>query len=151
MREVDGNPAFVTSWNESIKNQRLEKAIDSQSIDLTALASVPMHDRLTFECAQAVEEKMAERLRKGAPGKVYQGWVAEIDRQVAHHEERGEGKSSSSTVPMKRGRSFVAWCVLALWSTPPFEMLVKCQGGDSCRKLAFWWITETADFSRDGQ
>jgi hypothetical protein len=38
---------------------------------------------LTFERAQTVEEKIAERLQKGAP-KVCQGWMAEIDRQVPH-------------------------------------------------------------------
>jgi thiamine pyrophosphate-dependent acetolactate synthase large subunit-like protein len=111
MREIDGDPAFVASWNEAIKNQRLEKAVESQSIDLVSLASTPMHDRLTFERAQAVEEKMDERLRKG--GNVYHDWMAEIDRQVAHHEQRGEKKSSSSTtVPKKRGRpSSLARCV----------------------------------------
>ena len=103
MRDVEGDPAFVVSWNEAMKNQRLEKALESQSIDLVSLAATPMHDRLTFERAQAIEEKMAERLRKGAPGKVYQGWMAEIDRQVAHHQRRGEmNPSSSSTVPKKR-------------------------------------------------
>jgi hypothetical protein len=123
MREIDGDPAFVTSWNESIKNQRLQKATESQSIDLISLASTPMHDRLTFERAQGVEEKMAERLRKGAPGRVYQGWMAEIDRQVAHHEERG---ASSSTVPKKRGRPpSLDRCVWALWSTP-WCPLLKC-------------------------
>lgn len=106
MRDVEGDPAFVVSWNEAMKNQRLEKAHESQSIDLISLASTPMHDRLTFECAQAVEEKMAERLRKGAPGKVYQGWMAEIDRRVAHHQRRGEtNPSSSSTVPKKRKKN----------------------------------------------
>lgn len=93
MREIEGDPAFVMSWNEGMKYQRVEKAAESQAIDLTLLASTPMHDRLTFERAEAVEEKMAERLRKGAPGKLYQGWMAEVDRQVAHHEQRGERKS----------------------------------------------------------
>ena len=93
MREIEGDPAFVASWNEAMKYQRVQKAAETQAIDLTLLASTPMHDRLTFERAEAVEEKMAERLRKGAPGKLYQGWVAETDRQVAHHEQRGERKS----------------------------------------------------------
>jgi len=92
MREIEGDPAFVASWNEAMKYQRVQKAAESQAIDLTLLASTPMHDRLTFERAEAVEEKMAERLRKGAPGKLYQGWMAETDRQVAHHEQRGERK-----------------------------------------------------------
>ena len=102
-----------------MKYQRLQKAAESQSIDLTLLASTPMHDRLTFERAQAVEEKMAERSRRngGCAGKSYQGWMAEVDRQVAHHERttsRGEKQSQSfsspsssslaSAVPKKRGR-----------------------------------------------
>jgi hypothetical protein len=133
MREIDDDPAWVTSWNEAMKNQRLQKAEESQSIDLTSLASTPMHDRLTFERAQAVEEKMDERLRKDPPGKTYQGWMAEIDRQTAHHEQRGEKKASTSstsatvlkkpsapsTVPKKRGRpSALARCVQTPWSTP---------------------------------
>jgi hypothetical protein len=108
MRDIDGDPAFVVSWNEAMKYQRLDKAAESQSIDLLSLASIPMHDRLTFERAQAVEEKMAERLQKGPPGKVYRGWMAEVDRQAAHPPRRGETNtataSSSSTVPKKRTR-----------------------------------------------
>jgi len=117
MREIDGDPALVDSWNDAMKHQRLKKAAESQSIDLTLLASTPMHDRLTFERAQAVEEKMAESVRRGggSPGKAYQGWMAEIDRQVAHHErgragagpsggERQSSSSSSSVVPRKRSR-----------------------------------------------
>lgn len=104
MREIDGDPAFVTTWNDAMAYQRVKKAAESQSIDLLSLASTPMHDRLTFERAQAVEEKMAERLRKGPAGKVYQGWMAEIDRKIAHHEERGERKASSSTLLRKRNR-----------------------------------------------
>ena len=104
MREIEGDPAFVTAWNDAMAYQRVKKATESQSIDLLSLASTPMHDRLTFERAQAVEEKMAERLRKGPAGKVYQGWMAEIDRKIAHHEERGERKASSSTMPRKRNR-----------------------------------------------
>jgi hypothetical protein len=105
MRDIEGDPAFVVSWNEAIKYQRVEKASESQSIDLMPWASIPMHDRLTFERAQAAKEKMTERLRKGAPDKVYQGWKAEIDRQVSHHQRRGEkNNSSSSTVPKKRSR-----------------------------------------------
>src|SRR6266567_6056687 len=75
MRDIEGDPAFVVSWNEAMKHQRLDKASESQPIDTMQLASIPMHDRLTFERAQAVEEKMAERQQKGAP-KVYQGWMA---------------------------------------------------------------------------
>jgi len=101
MRDIDGDPAFIISWNEAMKSQRLEKAREHQSIDIMQLASIPMHDRLTFERAQALEEKSAERLRKGAPGKVYQGWMAEVGSQVAR---RGEDNSSSSTVPKKRYR-----------------------------------------------
>jgi hypothetical protein len=95
MRDIEGDPAFVVSWNEAMKHQRLDKAVESQSMDLMALASSPMHDRLTFERAQGREEKMAERLRKGAPGKVYQGWMAEIDRR---------GKNEP-TVPTKSKRT----------------------------------------------
>jgi hypothetical protein len=46
MREIEGNPEFVAGWNEQIKNQRVRKAVESQAIDLTTLASTPMHDRL---------------------------------------------------------------------------------------------------------
>ena len=110
MREIEGDPAIVASWNEAMKNQRLEKASETQSIDLTSFASTPMHDRLTFESAQAVEEKMAERLRKGAPGKAYQGWMAEIDRKVGHHHER-QGERKSPLPSKKRKRPSRAWCV----------------------------------------
>jgi len=105
MRDIDGDPAFVASWNEAMKHQRLDKASESQPIDIMQLASVPMHDRLTFEHAQAVEEKMAERLQKGAPKVYYQGWMAEIERQVVPHPPRRGGKNtSSSTVPEKCSR-----------------------------------------------
>lgn len=106
MRDIEGDPAFVVSWNEAMKHQRLDKASESQPIDIIQLASIPMHDRLTFERAQAVEEKMAERLQKDAP-KVYKGWMAEIDGQAPHPPRRGEkgiSSSSSSTVPKKRNR-----------------------------------------------
>jgi hypothetical protein len=101
MREIEGDPAFVASWDEAMRFQRLKQAAESQTIDLTLLASTPMHDRLTFERAEAIEEKMAERSRKDAPGKLYQGWTAEIDRQAAHHEQRGEKRSHAAP---KRGR-----------------------------------------------
>lgn len=108
---------LVDSWNDAMKHQRIQKAAEVQSVNLRLLASTPMHDRLTFERAQAVEEKMAERLRRngGCPGKTYQGWMAEVDRQVAHHERGGErpsqslpssssSSSLSSAVPKKRSR-----------------------------------------------
>ncbi|KAI0003244.1 hypothetical protein BJV74DRAFT_881704 [Russula compacta] len=95
MREIEDDSGFVASWKEAMRTQRLRKAAESQSIDLTLLASTPMHDRLTFESAQAVEEKMAERSRRGPPGKTYQGWMAEVERRAAHHERRGEGRSVS--------------------------------------------------------
>lgn len=103
MRDIEGDPAFVVSWNEAMKAQRLEKARESQSIDLELLASTPMHDRLTFERAQAVDEKMAERLRNGPPGKAYRGWMAEIDTRQRRG-EKDASKSSSSTMPKKRRR-----------------------------------------------
>lgn len=115
MRTID-DPALVDSWTDAMKQQRVKKANESQSVDLTLLASTPMHDRLTFERAQAVEEKMAERLRRsgGVPGKSYQGWTTEVERQVARHEKQrhrdGDKKqstsSSSSARPAskKRGR-----------------------------------------------
>jgi hypothetical protein len=93
-----------------MKDQRLEKAVESQSIDLISLASTPMHDRLTFESAQAVDEKMAERLRKGPPGKAYQGWTAEVDQKVAHHHER-QGERESPLPSKKRKRPSRAPCV----------------------------------------
>jgi len=94
----------------------VKKAVESQSIDLTLLASTPMHDRPTFERAQAVEEKTAERVRRngGVPGKSYQGWMAEVERQAAHHEQRrrGGGKgqpsassSSATTMPASKKRA----------------------------------------------
>jgi protein required for attachment to host cells len=63
-RDRGSNPEFIAGWNKQIKDQRVRKAVGSQAIDLTLLASTPMHGRLTFECAEAVEEKMAKRLRK---------------------------------------------------------------------------------------
>jgi len=125
MRDIEGDPAFVVSWNEAMKHQRLDKASESQPIDIMQLASVPMHDRLTFERAQAVEEKMAKRLQKGAP-KVYQGWMAETERQVPHALRRGEKSSSFSavTVPKKRSREpSLRRYVCALWSFTPLHPL----------------------------
>ena len=120
MRDIEGDPAFVVSWDEAMKEQRIQKARESQSIDLTQLASVPMHDRLTFERAQALEEKMDERLRNGAPGKVYQGWMAEVNPQVVPQRRGDKNPSSSSTVPKKRNRepSLIRY-VCALWSFTP--------------------------------
>jgi hypothetical protein len=94
-----------------MKHQRLRKAAESQSIDLTQLASTPMHDRLTFERAQAVEEKAAERARRNGgvacPGKktYYQGWMAEVDRQVAHHERNAttSGAAAGGTASASGG------------------------------------------------
>jgi hypothetical protein len=122
MRDIEGDPAFVVSWNEAMKHQRLDKASESQPIDIMQLASIPMHDRLTFERAQAVEEKMAERLQKGAP-KVYQGWMAEVDRQVLPHPpRRADNISSSSTVPKKRRREpSLRRYVCPLWSFTPLR------------------------------
>ena len=137
-----------------MKHQRLQKATESQSIDLNLLASTPIHDRLTFERAQAVEEKMAERSRRNGAcvGKTYQGWMAEIDRQVAHHERTGSEKqsqsqshslfssssssslasSSATTVPKKRGRQpSLDRCVWALSGVAfdiPFDEVVNLLG-----------------------
>jgi hypothetical protein len=136
MRTID-DPALVDSWNDAMKEQRVKKAVESQSIDLTLLASTPTHDRLTFERAQAVEEKMAERVRRngGVPGKSYQGWMVEVERQAAHHEQRrrGGGKgqpsaSSSSTTTMpaskKRGRQpSPNRCVGVFSRVPLFDLL----------------------------
>ncbi|KAI9457763.1 hypothetical protein BJY52DRAFT_1271146 [Lactarius psammicola] len=97
MRDVEGESTLVESWNDSLQTQRLQKAVESQSIDITLLASTPMHDRLTFERSEAVKEKMDERLRRAGPGTLYQGWMVEIDKQVAQHEsERGEKSSSAN-------------------------------------------------------
>jgi hypothetical protein len=127
MRDDPTNPALFDSWNDAMKGQRQDKAAESQSIDLTLLASTPMHDRLTFECAQAVEEKMTERVRKGgsgsggSQGRMYQGWMAEIERQVMHHERGAEKQQppqplsrsrSSSSVPKKRSRPPSDRCVI---------------------------------------
>lgn len=112
-RGFEGNSALVDSWNDAMKGQRVQKAVEAQSIDLRLLAAMPMHNRLTFERAQAVEEKAAERLFRsaGCAGKTCQGWMAEVNRQVAHHERRGEKQSQSfsssssslsSTVPRNR-------------------------------------------------
>jgi hypothetical protein len=111
MRDIEDDSALITSWNDAMKEQRRKAAAESQSIDLTPLATTPMHDRLTFERAQAVEEKMAERVGKSPQHKVYHGWMDEIERQVAVHERGGgeggggEKKSSGVVVPRKRGRA----------------------------------------------
>ncbi|KAH9053843.1 hypothetical protein EDB87DRAFT_1825401 [Lactarius vividus] len=103
MRDVEDESTLVESWNDSLQKQRLLKAVESQSIDITLLASTPIHDRLTFERSEAVKEKMYERVRRAAPGTLYQNWMAEIDNQVARHEsERGE--KGSPAEPKKLGR-----------------------------------------------
>ncbi|KAI9453438.1 hypothetical protein F5148DRAFT_1232961 [Russula earlei] len=105
MRSIDGDPALVASWNEATRAQRRERAAASQSMDLRLLASTPAHDRLTFERAQAAEEKAAERARTGPPGKLYRGWMAEIDRQAASHDERrGRGRGGERGGGGERGR-----------------------------------------------
>jgi hypothetical protein len=96
MRNIEGDPAFVASWDEAMKYQRLKKAAESQAVDLTLLASTPMHDRLTFERAEAVEEKLAEQMRQGGPSKFYKGWMEEIERTVAHLEQLGESEPHTS-------------------------------------------------------
>lgn len=88
--DVEANSTLIESWNDSRKDLRLRKAAESQSMDITLLASTPMHDRLTFESSEAVNEKMDERLRRAAPGKLYQGWTAEIENQVARQESERE-------------------------------------------------------------
>ena len=46
---------------------------------------------------------MAECLRKGAPGKAYQGWMAEIDQKVGHHhKQQGERESPLPSKKWKR-------------------------------------------------
>lgn len=93
MRDIEGESPLVESWSASLKEQHLRKAAESQSIDLTLLASTPMHDRLTFERSEAVEEKMGERLRRDGHVKHYQGWMEEIENQVARH-KGGRGDKS---------------------------------------------------------
>jgi hypothetical protein len=120
MRDIEGDSTLVESWEASMKEQRLRKAKESQSIDITLLASTPMHDRLTFERSEAVEEKMEERLRKDGPVKLYEGWMEEIDNQIAQHESaRGEksgpSKSKKVTKMPSAGR-----CVYTLWFLPTF-------------------------------
>ncbi|KAH9028096.1 hypothetical protein EDB85DRAFT_1626879 [Lactarius pseudohatsudake] len=117
MRDVDGESTLVESWNDSLQKQRLLKAVESQSIDITLLASTPMHDRLTFERSEAVKEKMDERVRRAAPGTLYQDWMTEIDKQVARHEsERGE--SGSPAKSKKFGRlPPLGRCVIPLVAT----------------------------------
>lgn len=103
MRDFEDDTFLVESWNDALKHQRLLKATESQSIDITLLASTPMHDRLTFERSEAVKEKMDERERRAAPGKLYQGWMAEIDNQMARHES-GRGEKSSHAKSKKLSR-----------------------------------------------
>jgi histone-lysine N-methyltransferase SUV39H len=38
MRDIEGDPAIIASWNEAMKNQRLEKAMETQSIDLNVIS-----------------------------------------------------------------------------------------------------------------
>ena len=93
MRATDTDSFLVESWESAMKQQRLRKATESQSIDLTLLASTPMHDRLTFERSEAVDEKIEERLRKDGPVNLYQGWMEEIEDKVAQH-KGGRGDKS---------------------------------------------------------
>jgi len=112
MRDIDGDSTLVESWEASLKEQRLRKAAESQSIDITLLASTPMHDRLTFERAEAVEEKMEERLRRDGPVKLYQNWMEEIENQIARHEGTREKTSPAKskkvikTTPVGREASY---------------------------------------------
>lgn len=99
MRAIEADSPLVESWESSMKAQRLRKAAESQSIDLTLLASTPMHDRLTFERSEAVDEKMEERLRKDGPVNLYQGWMEEIEDKVAQH--KGGRGDKSPTKPKK--------------------------------------------------
>lgn len=118
MRDIDGDSTLVESWEASLKEQRLRKAAESQSIDITLLASTPMHDRLTFERAEAVEEKMEERLRKDGPVKLYQNWMEEIENQIARHEgARGEKTSPAKSKKVIRITT-VGRCVYSLWLPP---------------------------------
>jgi histone-lysine N-methyltransferase SUV39H len=94
MRDIEGDSILVKSWEDSLKEQHLRKAAESQSINLTLLASTPMHDRLTFEHSEAVDEKMEERLRRDGPVGRYQGWMEEIENQAARHTGRRGDKSS---------------------------------------------------------
>ncbi|KAH9057124.1 hypothetical protein EDB83DRAFT_2316093 [Lactarius deliciosus] len=103
MHDVEGESTLVESWNDSLQKQRLLKAMESQSIDITLLASTPMHDRLTFERSEAVKEKMDERARKAAQGTLYQNWMSEIDMQVARHESE-QGERGSPAKSKKFGR-----------------------------------------------
>ena len=114
MRDIDGESTLVESWEASMKAQRLRKAAASQSIDITLLASTPMHDRLTFERSEAVEEKMEERLRKDGADKLYQGWADEIEEQIARHES-ARGERSNPTKSKKVPKiSTVGRCVYTL-------------------------------------
>jgi hypothetical protein len=117
MRDIDGESALVESWEASMKAQRLRNAAQSQSIDITLLASTPMHDRLTFERSEAVKEKMDERLRKDGPDKLYQGWDEEIDAHIARH-ENARGEKSNPTKSKKVPKiTNVGRCVYSLAST----------------------------------
>jgi hypothetical protein len=102
MRDIEGDSTLVESWNDSLKDQRLRKAAASQSIDITRLASTPMHDRLTFERSEAVQEKMEERLRIAEPGQLYQGWMTEIEDQIARQESGRLGGEGSGPARSKK-------------------------------------------------
>ncbi|KAI9508501.1 hypothetical protein F5148DRAFT_1149001 [Russula earlei] len=122
MRLIDGDPALVASWNKATRAQQQERVAASHSMDLWLLASMLAHDRLMFEHMQATEEKVAERVCTGLPGKLYRGWMAEIDQQVASHDKQRGGKGGqggekmkkdagdSSAVPRKHARSPSVGC-----------------------------------------
>lgn len=93
MRDIEGDSILVKSWQDSLKQQHLRQAAESQSMDLTLLAKTPMHDRLTFEHSEAIDEKIEERLRRDGPVSLYQGWMEEVEDQVAQH-TGGRGPNS---------------------------------------------------------
>ncbi len=126
MRDIEGDDGILESWNQAMKGQRLRKAVDSQSINITLLASTPMHDRLTFERSEAIKEKMDERLRAAGPGKLYEGWMDEIESKVAKYEGEQKEKRSLVAGSKRQGKIPISnRCVILLNTMICFYMVKR--------------------------
>jgi hypothetical protein len=140
MRDIEGDSILVKSWQDSLKQQHLRQAAESQSMDLTLLAKTPMHDRLTFEHSEAIDEKIEERLRRDGPVSLYQGWMEEVEDQVAQH-TGGRGPNSPEKSKKASKIPSVRQCVYTLYFPPNFLSHV---GQILGKGLTLSYITGTA-------